>query len=418
MLINFVDFILVCLIGVVYAWTFYNIPILVSGIRSALRARQLTSSGPVSAGGMPSFSVVVPVKDEAIVVERLFETIQKLTYPKEQVQVVLVEDGSTDNTLALCRQFEASRGNVVVLQRSVSNGKPSALNFALQHCTGDFIAVFDADNVLASDALVNVAKYFEDPAVAAVQGRNLSINPCQNMLTQFTSYEESAWCEAYLRGKDSLGLFVHLRGSCQFIRRQVLEAVGGFDEATLSEDMELSARLTERGFRLRYGGDVCAWQESPSTLSMLLRQRTRWFRGTMEVAAKYGSLMGKPSLRNVDAEITLITPFIIIASLLGYVVGSGAFFVQPPYDLVWRGFVVISLVGVTLTLAVVGAALMFLSKSKGVRNVLWLPFVFGYWSVQGFIALYALLLIVFRRPKRWVKTQKNGASDGSCQNWG
>jgi cellulose synthase/poly-beta-1,6-N-acetylglucosamine synthase-like glycosyltransferase len=382
------------------------VPVLAAGVRRSLHGRGQKPAG--TGGELPSFSVLVPVKNEAHLVGRLFEAVAKQNYPKEKVEIVFVEDGSSDNTLQVCQALAAEHGNVKVMQRELSNGKPSALNFGLAHCQGDIVAVFDADSVPDPDALLNVATYFDDSKVAAVQGRTLSINSKQNMLTQFISYEESAWCEVYLRGKDALGMFVHLRGSCQFIRRRVLQGLCGFDEGTLSEDMEMSARLTKEGYSIRYGGDVCAWQESPSSLRMLFRQRTRWFRGTMEVAFKYGRLMTKPTVKTFDAEVTLFGPFIIMASLLSYVVGSGAFFAQSPFNVVWRGFVVVSIIATTLTMLLAGAALVCASKNRGFRNLLWLPFVFGYWCVQGFIALYALVLILLRRPKHWEKTPKTG----------
>jgi cellulose synthase/poly-beta-1,6-N-acetylglucosamine synthase-like glycosyltransferase len=82
--------------------------------------------------------------------------------------------------------------------------------------------------------------------------------------------------------------------------------------------MEMSARLTENNYKIRYASDVIAWQESPSNLKTLFKQPTRWFRGTMEVAFKYGRLMAKPSRKNFDAVTTLFGPFILIASLIPY----------------------------------------------------------------------------------------------------
>ena len=180
------------------------------------------------------------------------------------------------------------------------------------------VAVFDADNVLDADALMATCRYFDAPAVAALQGKTVTINSKENMLTQFISYEEAVWREAFLRGKDVLNLFVHLKGSCQFIRRDILEKIDGFNEGVLSEDMEISARLTENNYKIRYASDVIAWQESPSNLKTLFKQPTRWFRGTMEVAFKYGRLMAKPSRKNFDAVTTLFGPFILIASLIPY----------------------------------------------------------------------------------------------------
>ncbi|MEM3641368.1 MAG: glycosyltransferase family 2 protein, partial [Candidatus Bathyarchaeia archaeon] len=246
---------------------------------------------------------------------RLLDALTKLNYPADKKEIIIVEDGSMDGTLDICRKYAEKHAGVKILHKPTSNGKPSALNYGIKNAKGEIVGIFDADNVPASDVLLNVCKYFEDPEVAAVQGRTLSINSEENMLSKFISYEETVWNETYLRGKDALNLFVHLKGSCQFIRRDVLERLQGFDEDALSEDMEISARLTEKGYKIRYASDARSWQESPTELKQLFGQRTRWFRGTMEVALKYGKLMVKPNRRNVDAEATLLGPFILISSL-------------------------------------------------------------------------------------------------------
>ncbi len=103
-----------------------------------------------------------------------------------------------------------------------SDGKPSALNRALQAAEGSIVAVFDADSIPEEETLLNAARYFQDESVAALQGRALTVNSEVNMLTKFIAYEEALIYEGYLRGKDALNLFVHLKGSCQFIRREVL----------------------------------------------------------------------------------------------------------------------------------------------------------------------------------------------------
>jgi len=312
--------------------------------------------------------------------------------------------------------YAKERPNVKVLHRSFSNGKPSALNFGINHSKGEIIAIFDADNIPDSNVLDAVCEYFEDPSVAAVQGKTLSINPKENMLTQFISYESAVYGEVYLRGKDVLNLFVHLTGSCQFVRRSVLEKLEGFDENVLSEDVELSARLTKNNYKIRYASDVVAWQESPSKVNTLFKQRTRWFRGITELAFKYGKLMAKPNWKNLDAEATLFAPFILIASLLPYLVSSYTFLVVP-FDVLWSYAVLFATLSTTITILICGFALIYVTKPRKLRNVLWLPFVYFYWSLQAFIALYAVLLIALRRPKRWTKTERTGAvTDSSRKN--
>jgi cellulose synthase/poly-beta-1,6-N-acetylglucosamine synthase-like glycosyltransferase len=396
---------------VVYAWSLYNLPILAAGVRNLRKARRMSKKKRVAKDQLPTFSIVVPVKNEGKVVGRLLEALAKLDYPAGKQEVIIVEDGSTDRTLEICSKFaEARQGSAVkILQKPSSDGKSSALNYGIRQATGDFVAVFDADSVPAADVLLNVSRYFDDPSVAAVQGKTLSINSEENMLTKFIAYEDVVWCEAYLRGKDVLNLFVHLRGSCQFIKRSVLEELAGFDERILSEDMELSARLTEKGYRIRYASDACSWQETPASLKGLVKQRTRWFRGTMEVAFKYGRLMAKPSMRSFDAEATLFGPFILLFSLLTYFAAFFSFFVPFPLGSWWQMALQFTALSSMLTLFLCGLALVYASKPRKVTNVFWLPFIYFYWSLQTLIALHAVLLIVLRRPGKWVKTEKTGS---------
>lgn len=357
---------------------------------------------------LPVFSLVVPVKDEEKVVGRLLESLSKLDYPEDKKEVIFVEDGSTDETLHICLEEAEKLGVDTKVFHRDCDGKPSALNYGISRAKGDIVGVFDADSVLASDVLLNVCKYFEDPKVAAVQGRNLSINSEENMLTKFISYEETVWFEAYLRGKDALGLFVNLKGNCQFIRRDVLEKVEGFDESFLAEDMELSAKLTEKGYHIRYAPDVRSWQENPSSLKQLFIQRTRWYRGWMEVAFKYGRLMARPSRIGVDAEATLLGPFMLIISLITYLATLFAFIVPAVSNVFWQFAMQFTAVGTTSLICACGLALIYVSKPRNMKNLLWLPFIYAYWSLQAFMALYAAFQILLRKPRRWLKTEKTG----------
>lgn len=396
---------LICVLTAVYVWFLYNLPILAAGIKNLLSKKSQKS---LYGQPLPTFSLIVPVKNEEKVIGRLLTALSSLEYPGDKKEVVVIEDGSTDRTRDICLRYARRHRNVKVLHKPFSNGKPSALNYGIKHSKGEIIGIFDADNVPAHNALIRALRYFQDPMVAAIQGRTLCINSKKNMLTQFISYEEAIWCEAYLRGKDVLNLFVHLKGSCQFIKRHALERSKGFDESSLSEDMEISARFTRNDYKIRYAPDVRSWQESPENLTTLLKQRTRWFRGTMEVAFRYGRLMAKPSRKKLDAEITLFGPFILIASLLSYLCTFYASCTVFPLDVAWQIIMQFAALITTLTLVVCGSALVCISKPRKLGNLLWLLFVYFYWCLQAFIALYALLLIVLRRPKVWVKTEKKG----------
>ncbi len=398
------------MLSAVYVWTFYQIPILAVGVRHLRRSSKKGEEDfSMDMERLSMVSILVPVKDEEKVVDRLLKALLGLDYPPEKREILIVEGSSTDKTVRICKEYARRYPSQVrFLHRSVSNGKPSALNYALKHARGEIVAVFDADNFPEPDALKKAVAYFNDPSVAAVQGRLYSINADENMLTKFVSYEEAAWCEAYLRGKDVLGLFVHLKGSCQFIRRDVLTKLNGFDEGTLSEDMELSARLADEGYKIRYASDVCSWQETPSRVKQLFKQRTRWLRGTMQVAFKYGRLITKPDRKRLDAELTLLGPFILIASPVSYFLAFYVSFTAFNLDVLLQFLMQLSAIGTSVLLSVCGLALAYLSKPRRLTNLLWLPFIYFYWSLQAFIALYAALLILLRRPQKWIKTQKTG----------
>jgi len=385
-------------------WSLYNTPILAMGIRDFHRSKKKLHDS-LENSFVPSFSIILPVKNEEIVVNSVLNALSNLNYPENRREIIVVEDGSTDKTLEICMNYAKNHDRFKVLHRESSCGKPSALNFGLNYAKGDIVAVFDADSIPDPNVLMKASAYFRNTGIDAIQGKTLSANAARNMLTRFASYEEVIWCEIYLRGKDLLKLFVHFKGNCQFIRRDVLMRVKGFDERVLCEDMELSAKLLDNGYTIRYASDVVALQESPSNLKTLFRQRTRWFRGTMEVAFKYGRLMTRPNKKTFDAETTFFAPFLLIASLLPYL-GILFNFLALPATVWWSFLLWLSILFSALSLIVFGSALVVATKPRKARSLLWLPFIYFYLSFQSFVALYALILIILKRPRQWTKTDR------------
>jgi len=400
-------------LSLLYLWSAYNIPILAVGVKHLQKAsKKRTAITRHNREKLPTFSIIVPAKDEEKVVSRLLKSFLKLDYPLEKREIVVIEDGSIDKTAKICTEYAAQYPDQIrLIHQSSSNGKPSALNCALKHVKGEIVGVFDADNVPESDLLLKTARYFEDLSITAMQGRACSINAHENMLAKFISYEEAVRYETYIRGKDALNLFVPLTGSCYFIRRNVLEEVGGWDDQCLSEDMEIAAKLTERNHNIKYAPDVRSWQENPTNLTQLFRQRTRWFRGSMEVSLKYGRLLQSPNRKSIDAEMTLTGPYMFLPCVLGYFLGffSLVYPVSPDPVLTFmsQGLAFVN----TITLLLIGATLVYLTKPRKMRNLFWLPFVYAYWMVQNLVALYAFFQILLRRPPKWKKTAKTGAVD-------
>ena len=126
--------------------------------------------------------------------------------------------------------------------------------------------------------------------------------------------------------------------------------------------------------------------------------------------------MSKLSWKNLDAEATLLAPFILMFSLLPYLLAAYTLFAVFPSNFILNYVLQFALLTTTLSLLLCGIALVYATKPLKVRNALWLPFVYLYWSLQAFIAFYALVLISLRRPKHWTKTQKTGAVSGESLN--
>ena len=128
----------------------------------------------------------------------------------------------------------------------------------------------------------------------------------------------------------------------------------------------------------------------------------------MEVGVKYGKLLSNLNKMSLDAEITLVGPFIFISFIVGYLISALSLILPLELD-----FLSLSLANVTSVLTLVlsaaaGAAMIYGKKPRKIRNLLWVPFVFLYWMIQNFIASYALLQMVMRRPKPWLRTEKKG----------
>jgi cellulose synthase/poly-beta-1,6-N-acetylglucosamine synthase-like glycosyltransferase len=327
------------------------------------------------------------------------------------MEVVVVDGNSKDSTVRICSEFSKRYpDNFKIITEKESNGKPAALNLALRHTTGDIIGVFDADSLPEKQTLQKVAFYFTDPQVKALQGRTTSLNEKRNILTRVAAMEEKVWFQTSLVGKENLRLFVPLTGSCQFVRREVLEELGGWDENSLTEDVELALRLVEKEYQIKYVPDVCSGQETPNGLKDLFKQRVRWYRGYMETAIKYGRLLKHLNRKTLDAEISLASPFLMVLSLLSYINWFYvAFFVS-------RNSLSINFTGLVIVLTAVslfsiGAALAAFEKPVTARNLLWIPSIYIYWFIQIWFAGWAFVKLVFRRKRVWNKTVKKGFTD-------
>jgi len=269
----------------------------------------------------PSVSIIIPAKDEVRVIEGAVRTACAQVYDGD-LEVIVVDDQSTDGTRELVGRLQADLPVVIVQTPPGTIGKAAALQVGVAHSRGELIAVFDADARLGEHVMAQMVPHLADPRVGAVQGRRLVHNGRRNMLTRFQEDEYRIFQTLLQRARQAVGAFVCLAGNGLIVKRAALEAVGGWNEEALTEDIDLSVRLALAGWEIRYCYEAQVWEEGVVALRDLIRQRERWFEGALLCLGDYlpAILFGKiPLLRRVDMLFFLSGSLLsTLALLTGY----------------------------------------------------------------------------------------------------
>lgn len=259
-------------------------------VRLFYRRRAAEPDPPMPAAPWPMVTVQLPVHDEIYVIERLIDAACALDYPKDRLEIQILDD-STDETTALAEKRAAlyrHRGvDVRVLHRERRSGfKAGALNRGLVEARGELIAIFDADFLPRSDFLRRVVPPFRDPEVGMVQTRWEHANLDYSWLTgvQAVFLDSHFLIEQQARARS--GRFFNFNGTAGVWRRTAIESAGGWRADTLTEDLELSYRAQLAGWRFRFLSEVLSPAELPVDIHAFKSQQRRWAKGSIQTARK------------------------------------------------------------------------------------------------------------------------------------
>lgn len=238
---------------------------------------------------LPLLDVVVAARDEQAVITRLVQRIMALRYPAERLLLWVVDDGSEDRTPELLLQLQNQYPQLRVLRRlrDAGGGKSGALNLVLPQLQGRWLLVLDADADLQIDLLERLLPWAERGGWAAVQLRKAVANAQVNLLTQAQAME-MAFDAIIQLGRLAGGGVVELRGNGQLLRRDAVIACGGFNEATVTDDLDLSFRLLLERQPIAVLWDPPVQEEAVLGLRALWRQRQRWAEGGLQRFFDYG----------------------------------------------------------------------------------------------------------------------------------
>ena len=275
----------------------------------------------------PRVTVQLPIYNEVHTVERLLRAAAALDYPRDRLQIQVLDD-SCDATrelaAPLCADLRGQGVDVVHLTRAERSGfKGGALAAGLAVAGGEFIAILDADFLPSPDWLKRVLPEFADPGVGCVQTRWGHLNRGYSPLTQVQALALDGHFIVEQTARSRSGLFLNFNGSAGIWRRECIRDAGGWAGDTLTEDLDLSYRAQLRGWRIAYRPDVVVPAELPVQMNAFKQQQARWAQGSIQTALKLGrSLLRSPQGRMLKLEALVhltgyaAHPLILITGLL------------------------------------------------------------------------------------------------------
>ena len=253
-------------------------------------AEKLRPSPPDHPGYQPTVSVLIPAYNEEAAILDTIRSVLASNYPK--LEVLVIDDGSTDHTAELVRQ-NFGRDPRVRLLLQPNRGKPAALNHALAEETGEIVVSIDADTIVDPDAIPLLARHFADPNVGAVAG-NVKVMNRNRWLTRWQALEYITSQNLEKRAFDLLNCIPVVPGAAGAWRADVLKSHGGFSGDTVAEDTDLTLTIRREGWKILYDEDAIGRTEVPETVEALIRQRFRWTFGTLQAVWKHRDAVGKP----------------------------------------------------------------------------------------------------------------------------
>lgn len=248
----------------------------------AIRHRYRRAESPVTFA--PGVSVIVPAYNEEAVVVATVRSLLAQVYAGT-LEVIVVDDGSPDNTFTVVSQTFADEVRVRAFT-TANGGKATALNFGLSHARHDIIVALDADTVFEPTTIAALVSPLSDARVGAVAG-NAKVGNRLNLVTRWQALEYITSQNLDRRAFASWNAITVVPGAVGAWRRNALIEAGGFSHDTLAEDQDMTISLRRAGWRIAYADNAIAWTEAPDTLRSLARQRFRWCFGTLQCAWKH-----------------------------------------------------------------------------------------------------------------------------------
>ena len=409
-------------------------------ITAAISARTLQGSATVKIedavaravrdGFWPSYTILCPLYHEAGVAGQFVRAMRLIDYPVDRLQVLfLTEEDDLETREALLGMRLPEHFEVVTVPDGSPRTKPRACNYGLLRATGDFVVIFDAEDIpdplQLKKAVLTFAHY--GPEMACVQASLNFYNPRQNLLTRWFTAEYSLWFDLTLPALQRMRSFLPLGGTSNHFRARTLREVGGWDPFNVTEDCDLGVRLAQYHYQTAMV-DSTTYEEANPDLKNWLRQRSRWIKGYMQTylthmrdprryvrEGRLGELFWLQVIVGGRAFTQLINPVLWLMTL-AYIVFHQA--LTAPYHILYPGVMLYAAAFCLVfgNLFYIYTYLIGCLNRRQYTLTLWsllIPFYWALMSVAAYIALYQLLT----RPHYWEKTRHGLSLAPSTPGW-
>ena len=345
-----------------------------------LKNRSHMEEAPKDNHWEPKISIIIPAYNEEHNIARCLDSILASNYPKNKLELLVIDDGSKDKTLKIAKAYE-KQGPITVFHKK-NSGKANSLNYGIKRATGDIIATLDADSYVLPDTIRKMLPHFNEEAVVAVTAA-VKTEPPKNFIQELqkVEYIYTLFSRRVLCFLDA----VHVTpGPFSMFRRWVFDEIGGFDPDNILEDQEIAMRIQSYNYKIRSSLDASVYTEVPKSFMGLLNQRTRWHRGGLHNAAKYTKLIG-PKYGDLGI-VVMPLGLIAVAAIFGVIFVSLYYFfftIHPAFvDMGSFLFLInpIHVIGVTILLLTLGwiFAGMHLFKDEGIKPHMVLIYIVSY----------------------------------------
>ncbi len=345
-----VDLSFLFVVAVILIWFMiaYQFVLTVFGYINYVRSLRSRKEVDARTFAYPTCAVLIPAHNEEKVIGRTVESMLQLEYPADRLTICVINDGSTDRTRAIVEEI-AARDRRVTLYNvppgEGGKGKSRALNLGVKQVQADVLAIYDADNTPKPDALKYlVAELLLHSELGAVIGKFRTVNKDVNLLTRFINIETLSFQSMLQAGRWQMHGIATLPGTNFVIRRELIDALNGWDEEALTEDSELSIRIYEEGYKIKFIPYAITEEQEPQSWSVWMRQRMRWVRGNNYVISKFWKHIPKFRSRRIAFDL-LYTLSLYYTFFVAIVISDALFLLSAtrlvsialpgPYTFVW-----------------------------------------------------------------------------------